>query len=373
MKHPPILRFALLLLLLAVASPLFAETYLVGAKREYKTLGAVVSRLQAGDTVAIDAGTYHETLRLPMRGTAKSPIVLRGTDADYPLFDATGINTDGVGARPRGIFQIEGAHIIVEHLAFQNARNGTNAAGIRLLDSTHCIIRDCRIHDCDMGIFGGDRETALIERCEIFRNGTAGFNGGSHNFYMHGNRVVVRNCYIHDALFGQNYKSRAHYNELWFNLIADSNEGEIGCVDGAGTTDKPNSNTLLVGNTIISRKDRTGNAAKFVLFGSESGAAHKGTLFSFYNTFIAGTDRIHFITMDDAQASLVVQNTLFVGSGNLLNFAKPIASVVFQRNLLPLSSKTPLSAARPDDLPCHYTDGDGVERTLPLDASSLRH
>jgi hypothetical protein len=184
---------------------------------------------------------------------------------------------------------------------------------------------------------------------------------------MHGNRVVVRGCDIHDALNGQNYKSRAHYNELWFNRIADSNEGEVGCVDAAGATDRPHSNVLMVGNVVVSRPDRTGNTAKFVLFGSESGGTHNGTLFLFHNTFVAGDGRIQFITLSDPQARAVIHNNVFVGSQNVLSLPSPPLSIEANRNLLPKGAPVPPGwTDQPGAIPLRYTDGDGRPRVLNL-------
>ena len=183
---------------------------------------------------------------------------------------------------------------------------------------------------------------------------------------MHGNRVVVRGCYIHDSSYGQNYKSRAHYNELWFNWITDSNEGEVGCVDSKGTTDRPNSNTLLVGNVVISRRDRSGNTAKFVLFGTESGAGHNGTLFLFRNTFIAGDSKIAFVTLSDPQARAVISDNVFVGSEQMLSLPQPPASVSAHHNLLPKGVPLPKGwADRPAGM-LQYLDGEGRPHTLPL-------
>ena len=351
----------------------FAATYHVGAAREIKTLNAIAPRLQAGDVVEIDSGTYRETMKISAQGTREKPIVIRGVGPTRPLFDAENLNVSGVGAIPRAIIQIEGAYIVLEHLEFQNARNEQNAAGIRLLDSLWATIRDCKISRCDMGIFGGDRETVTIENCEIFENGTEKFSGGSHNFYMHGNRVVVRNCYIHDSLFGQNYKSRAHYNELWWNVIKDSNEGEVGCVDATGHTDSPNSNVLMVGNTLISKAERTGNAAKFVLFGSElpppDGGVRNGTLFLFHNTFIAGNERVQFITLDDPQAKLVAQNNVFIGSNNILRLARSAVDVRGQGNMVFAGAALP-AGWNAEIGALQYVDGDGVTHEL-LRAQSL--
>ena len=262
----------------------------------------------------IEPGVYREAVKVAANGEPDRPILIIGVGKTRPVFDADGLSVTGVGSIPRAIFQIEGSHIVIDNLEFKNARNGDNGAGIRLNQSESVAIRNCYIHHCDMGIQGGDRKTALIEDCEVAFNGTPEYNGYSHNFYMLGNGVVVRRCYIHDSLYGQNYKSRAHYNELWYNWIVDSNEGEVGPVDGKGDTDRPYSNTVLIGNVIVSKPDRTGNKAKYVLFGSESGGSHDGTLFAFFNVFVAGNPKVKFIQLADPQSHAVVENNIFFGS-----------------------------------------------------------
>lgn len=372
-----------------------ATTYQVGAERAMKSLKAIAAQLKPGDVVEIDPGVYREVLKLQANGTKEAPITIRGVGAQRPVFDADGLDTSGRGPIPRGIFQIEGAYYVIEHLEFKNARNHENSAGVRLLASTNAVIRDCKVSYCDMGIFGDDRETVTIESCDIGFNSTKDRIGYAHNFYMHGNRVLVRACHIHDCPYGQNFKSRAHYNELWYNWIADSGEGEVGPVDARDTA-SPNSNTLLVGNVVVSAPERQGNNAKFVLFGSELGGSHDGTLYLYHNTFVAGNPRIQFVNLADAKARAVIRNNIFIGSRNLLVESRPAVSVVADHNFLPANAVVPPgwmdnitgtdpgfvdAAARdfhlkPDALPkdkggspLQYVDGDGVTHTLAVDQS----
>jgi hypothetical protein len=382
------------------AQPANAATYHVGPAQEIKGLSDIANKLQPGDTVEIDPGVYREVLKLKANGTKDAPITISGAGGTRPIFDADGLNVSGRGAIPRGIFQIEGAYNIIEHLEFINARNGNNAAGIRLLNSTNAIIRDCKISHCDMGIFGNDGETVTIEACDIGFNSTIQHNGYSHNFYMSGNGVVVRNCYIHDCLYGQNFKSRAHYNELWYNWIADSNQGEVGPVDGQSATDLPHSNVLMVGNIIISKPDRTGNRSKFILYGSELGGKHDGTLYLFHNTLIAGNARIKFVQLYDPNARLVAHNNIFFGSDQILVEAKKAISINGSHNWVPASAEVPdtftntvkgdfpgfLSVNERDfrlqtNSSCvdeglenlEYIDGDGRSHQLVIDYSYMPH
>jgi hypothetical protein len=316
-------------------------------------------------------------LKLQANGTKEAPVIIRGVGETRPVFDGEGIDTSGRGPIPRAIFQIEGAHIIIERLEFRNARNNHNAAGIRLLASTNAVIRDCKITQCDMGIFGDDKETALIEKCEVAFNGTEKFNGYSHNFYMHGNRVVVRGCHIHNATFGQNFKSRAHYNELWFNWIADSNQGEVGFVDARGTTDKPHSNALMVGNIVVSKEGRTGNTMKFIDFGSDGGNARIGTLFLFHNTFVAGDRKIKFLMFSSPGVSAVVERNIFSGGGDMIFTLKPPTGIkpgynttVFGRGFVNAGQRDfrlqKDNRAWQERDALTYEDGDGTKQTLKL-------
>ena len=125
----------------------------------------------------------------------------------------------------------------------------------------------------------------------------------------------------------------------------------------------------MVGNTVVSKADRTGNAAKFVLFGSEfgpqDGGVHQGTLFLFHNTLIAGNARARFITLDDPRAQLVALNNAFFGSDSVLNAVRA-GEVSASGNRLPIGANLPdwsaVSAA-----PTRYVDGDGQGHEIKLD------
>ncbi|MCY3018773.1 MAG: hypothetical protein NTW87_07065 [Planctomycetota bacterium] len=287
----------------------------VGPTRACKTIVSALAKATAGETILVDPGTYNEVFKMRNEGRPDAPVTLRGVrgaNGERPVLDATGLSVSGAGPVPRAIIQIEGSYCAVEGLELKNARNGNNGAGFRFLDCTHAVVRDCKVTYCDMGMQGGDKETLLVHRCEVAFNGTKDYNGYSHNFYLLGNRAVIRECHIHDSLFGQNFKTRGHCTELWYNVICDSEEGEIGFVDG-DASGAPNSNALLVGNVVVSKPDRKGNATKYVEFGGE-GKGRNGTLSLFNNTFVAGSPRILFVRLWEATNDLVAYNNILVGS-----------------------------------------------------------
>lgn len=244
--------------------------------------------------------------------------MLRGVGVTKPVFDATNQVVDGVLPHPRAVFQIEGSYIAIENLEFRNARNGNNGAGIRVSSGNNVTVRQCRITSCDMGVMCDNNSNLLIEGCEVAYNGTPLFDGYSHNFYLGGNNATIRYSYIHDALNGQNFKSRAHYTELLYNYIADSQDGEVGLVD-ASQTAATNSHAVMIGNIVISKPRLSGyNSGRFIQFGQDSGGQHNGALFAFNNTFIAGDGRIQFLSANATGAYITAGNNIFFGSGQLV-------------------------------------------------------
>jgi len=311
-------RAAITLLLLSLSQGVRAQaaTYQVGPTRPYLSVGSLPP-LNAGDVVEIDPATYNEVKRWTRSGTAADPIVIRGVGGSRPVFDATGLTVDGAMPNPRAVFQVEGNFITLEHLEFKNARNGNNGAGIRVTSGNNVTVRNCKITSCDMGFMCDNNSNLLIEASEIASNGTALYDGYSHNLYLGGNNATLRFCYIHDALYGQNFKSRGHYTELLYCYIADSQDGEIGLVDAAETA-AANSQAVMIGNVVISKPRLSGyNTGRFIQFGQDSGGQHNGTLFAFNNTFIAGDGRIQFLSANATGACVVAENNIFYGSDRI--------------------------------------------------------
>jgi hypothetical protein len=335
----PYFAFWGFLLLAASALPsALATVYRVGPNRPYKQLSALPI-LKPGDRVEFDPGTYHEFRKWRESGTPGQPITLRGVGKTRPVFDGTGLNVSGAGKVPRTLFQIEGSHYVLENLEFRNASNGQNGAGIRVTGATDTTIRRCRIHQCEMGIMSNDNDRLLIERCEIDHNGNpVNFNGYAHNLYLEGDRTTVRDCWIHDAIAGMNFKTRGHYTELLYNWIADSNEGELSLVDSEKTK-AVGSHVVLIGNVIVSKPDRTGNTGKFIDWGQDMGGERHGTLFMFNNTLVAGSSRIAFLSLSAPDADVQAANNVFYGSDQIVSSQRGRLSGF--HNWLPESASVP--------------------------------
>ena len=315
-RRPTLLALAAFALVLGSAVRAGATTYAVGPGQAFPTIASVPA-LGPGDVVEIQCGTYNEVRRWTDSATAESPITLRGVCATgRPVIDANRRRVSGNHGLPRAAWQIEGSHYRIENLEFRNARNRDNGAGIRVLGSD-VTITDCKVSSCDMGIMSSGSDDLVITGSEIAFNGTGKNDGLSHNLYVAGGSVTIMYSRIHDAISGENVKSRAHYTALLYNHIADAAESEVEGVDGADTI-APNSNMVMIGNILVSRPDRSINTTKFINFGQDMGGSHDGTLYLINNTLIAGSPSIGFLRSSAPTSAIVVTNNVFFGSDTIV-------------------------------------------------------
>ena len=235
------------------------------------------------------------------------------------MIDGTGQDVSGNGAAPRAVWQIEGSYYAIAGLEFENARNGDNGAGIRMLNS-FVTIDNCEFTNSDMGIVTSttNADNIVVQSSEIAFNGTGALDGFSHNVYLTaGGTITFQFCFIHDAVSGENFKSRAHYTQLFYNFIAYGAEDEVEGDDGADTT-TPNSNMTMIGNILVSTPNRTVNTTKFIMFGQDTGGTHNGTLYLINNTLIAATSSIGFLRSSATESAIVAVNNIFYGSDTIV-------------------------------------------------------
>jgi hypothetical protein len=324
---------------------LYGAIRTVGVGKTYPTITtATTTALAPGDVIEIYPGTYNEYKKLTVSGTAGSPITIRGMGAPKPVIDGAGLNLTGSGAVPRALFQIEGNYYVIDNLEFKNADNTTshNAAGIRVLGD-NVTVRNCKITECENGMMS-DSAGLLVEYSEIAYCGSPDYQGYTHNMYMGGTSLTVRNCYLHDSDSAQNIKSRAHYTELLYNYIADANSKEVDLVE-ASETNAANSNALLIGNIIIKRNAApisgiSGNDSQFILFGQDGGGTRSGTLYMFNNTIISGMSSNRPIWLSST-TSAVLHNNIFYGTDTLLRDAYTIANTTGSNNWIPTTATEP--------------------------------
>ncbi len=264
------------------------EVLSVGDGKPFARIEDAVKAAHAGDEIDVYARAegYQGTAvmvhvpGLKIVGIGK-PIAIDGAGFDY----------SGVGSTPRAIFQVnpEADGVTIENFELRGAHNRTyNGAGVRINQAKRVTIRNCDIHDDDMGIMSngldGDRHAAedqLIDRCTIHRNGNAADPGYNHNLYLGGTSVTVQFCTIDHSLTGHNLKSRAHFTLVKYCHIFASANRELDFVE-AWDTQRQNSNAVLIGNVIEKDPDASGNRT-VINFGQEGGRRN-GTIFLIDNT-----------------------------------------------------------------------------------------
>lgn len=227
----------------------YATTYQVGPGRAFTTLQGVAPMLAPGDVVEVDGNaTYPGGVVFTQPGTSANKITIRGIRIN--------------GARPI----ISGGTNTVEfrlsnHYVFEGF-DVTGGSFRGIYHHAHDItIRDTVVHDCPAhGILGADTDSGslTLEYVEVYHcgNGT-----GQHPIYMAtdefahpGSVFRMQYCYLHDQNGGNNVKSRAERNEIYYNWISGGFYGELELI---GPDPKGNRNVST--NTAREDSDVVGN------------------------------------------------------------------------------------------------------------------
>jgi hypothetical protein len=242
--------------------PCFATTYQVGPSRSSKTLSDVASKLGPGDVVEVDGdASYNGGVVLNQPGAAGNPVTIRGVrvNGKRPVLSG-GTNT----------IEIQGDHYVLEGFEITGA-------------STRCVfhhsddvtMRDLVVHDCSAhGLLGADQGSGslTLEYSEFYNSGSG---TQEHQIYMATDEVAhpgsvfrMQHCYVHDGKGGNNVKSRAERNEIYYNWIEGAMYHELELIgpDPAGaadgwTEDLKREDSEVVGNVL--RKTQTSFVTRF--------------------------------------------------------------------------------------------------------------
>jgi hypothetical protein len=316
---------AALLALLLFAGALQAAELSVGPGKTFSRIEVALAKAQPGDTILVyplpggmtDAkvAVYVDKPRITFKSMPAKPgerVALSGKGFDYT----------GAGRVPRAIFQFNpGADgCMLEGFDLSGAHNEShNGSGVRINQANGVTIRNCSIHNNDMGIMSngdGTPQTAadqLIDSCLIYSNGDPTEPGQNHNLYLGGTRVTLRGCEVHSSLTGHNVKSRAHVTVVEACYVHDSANREFDLVDAKGDTTAPGSGALLVNNAIVKNPKCTGNKA-VIHFGQDGGNEHDGTISLINNTIV--TPFISpVVTLDAPKAKVELKNNIIWDAG----------------------------------------------------------
>src|SRR5918911_4447007 len=301
-----------------------AATYQVGPSRTYKKLQDVAPILAPGDLVEVDGNaTYPGDLIFTRPGTAANKITIRGLRVN--------------GLRP----VISGGTNTVEfrlshHYVFEGF-DVTGGSFRGIYHHAHDItLRDTVVHDCPAhGILGADTGSGslLMEYVEVYHCGSG---TGQHPVYMAtdefahpGSVFRMQFCYLHDQNGGNNIKSRAERNEIYYNWVSGGFYGEIELIgpDPKGnrnvSTDTKREDSDVVGN-VFQHKSTQGS--RMARVGSDGTGETKGRYRFVNNTFILRQGQTSpAIEIFEGIESLEVHNNVFFRVGGA-----PIDKVVLE-------------------------------------------
>jgi hypothetical protein len=220
-------------------------TYQVGPGQAYASLQAVAASLKPGDVVHVAGdAVYSGGIRLTKSGTASSKIRIVGVRVN--------------GKRPvlsGGINTIEFA---ANHLVFEGFDVTAGSSRCVYHHGHDITIRDSVIHDCPAhGILGADSGSGslTLEHSEVYRSGSG---DRLHQIYMATDETAypgavfrMQHCYVHDANGGNNVKSRAERNEIYYNWIEGAYYHELELIGPDGQTESlKREDSDVVGNVL---------------------------------------------------------------------------------------------------------------------------
>jgi hypothetical protein len=326
-------RLLFLICMVSVLQGSSAKTILVGPQRTYKQLQNVVDLLAPGDTVLVDGNvTYTGGVSFTVAGTAERKIVVKGVlvEGKRPHI-AGGTNTVAfISEWPC----TSGA----DHYVFEGFEvTGGSSRGI-YHQAGDLTIRDCIVHDCpSMGILGADQGSGscTMEFCEVY---ACGSGDSRHQIYMATDEVNrpgsvfrMQFCYLHDGSGGNNVKSRAERNEIYYNWIEGAYYHELELIgpDPGGVADDwtprlKREDSDIVGNVLFKRKTAANNDENFSVTrvgGDATGESH-GRYRFVNNTIVCGSGAV-FRTFDSLE-SIEAHNNVFYRVGGGANLVRMV-------------------------------------------------
>ncbi|HUI92420.1 MAG TPA: right-handed parallel beta-helix repeat-containing protein [Chitinivibrionales bacterium] len=273
----------------------FSAALEVGPGKTYSRIESAYASANSGDTILVypkAANAAYDSVAVYL---TKRKLLIRGVlPGGRVVLDGTGYDYSGVGSVPRAMFQFnQGADsCVVENFEIFGCQNSSyNGAAFRINQVNDITIRNCDIHNNDMGLMSNGTVTdnsaadQLVENCIVHENGNTADPGYNHNFYMGGMSVTIRGCNVYGATTGHDIKSRAHLTIVEGCRVHDCQNREFDLVDDNGVTTVAGSHALLSGCVIVKAQNASGNKT-VIHFGQDGGYDHDGTLYVVHCTIV---------------------------------------------------------------------------------------
>src|SRR3954451_3718942 len=233
----------------------------VGSGKQFSTIVAAIQAAQSGDTILVDAGTYHNQYAHITKN-----LTLTGVGGMVNLV-STGLITNG-----KGIFITDG-NITINNFTFSGALVAdSNGAGVRQQTGNLVLNNDGFFHN-EMGVLAGNSGTLTINNSEFAYNGVApGLGAIGHGVYANFmTSLTINNSYFHENSVGHEIKSRALSTTITNSRIYDLNG------TASYSIDLPDGGNALIRNNVIEQGPLSQNP-HIIIYGEE-GKLLPGTSF----------------------------------------------------------------------------------------------
>jgi hypothetical protein len=276
---------------LALLTTIQAGTLHVGPDRAMRSIQDAAPLLQPGDVLEVDGGALYEGMVVFRgNGTAAQPIIVKGI-----AVNGVRPRIAGTGGVPHGaVVKFMGAHYVFEGFDVSAAGDPT-ATRVIYNVADDVTIRDTVVHDGNCtGIHGSDSSGSLtLDHVEVHR---CGGHGGAHQIYVATDntrfpraKFRMQFCYVHDGAGGNNVKSRAGRNEIYYNWIEGAAFHELDLIGAdvkaqrPGTADAVREDSDIVGNVLLKRRSSKGFVARL---GTDGAGTSQGRYRFVNNTII---------------------------------------------------------------------------------------
>ncbi len=299
------------------ATSAFARTLSVGPGKTYATINEAAATADPGDVIEVQgAATYTGTIKFPAArsGTKEQPVTVRGVPVAGKRPILRGV---GPGQWDNMVVFLNANHFIMESFEVIGGGGGPNDYCI-VNKADDVTLRDLVVHGCPHqgGLVGTDEESGslTLEYSEFFDNG-----GGttSHQIYMATNQVAfphsvfrMQHCYVHDGKGGNNVKSRAERNEIYYNWIEGATYHELDLIGPIGTPNAARQDSDVVGNVFIKTSEW-----RIARIGGDGSGNSAGRFRFVNNTMVLGSAATKAISLQETVETLEMYNNVVYRQG----------------------------------------------------------
>ena len=299
------------------AAPAAATTLSVGPGKTYAGIADAMPNAHAGDVIEVQGGNSYPGmiwLRDSDGGTKDNPVIIRGIKVDGKRPVLSGV---GSGQYENIVLLLNANHVVMESFEVIGDGSDTNYCVVHKADDV--ILRDFVIHNClhQGGLVGTDDGSGslTLEYSELYHNGKG---DSSHQIYMTTDETMypgsvfrIQFCYVHDGVGGNNVRSRAERNEIYYNWIEGAFYHEldlVGPIDGDSLPFREDSD--IVGNVLIKKNSEW----RIARLGGDGDGNTAGRYRFSNNTMVMTDSSTTVISLQNTVQTLEMYNNVIYGS-----------------------------------------------------------